>query len=116
MPALNYTKFVDKVQSGEKGCTIRAKRKRPIKVGDELYHYTGMRRKGCRLLRTSTCSKVSSIRIVYNRTLRIRVAGRWLRHAEIHELARRDGFSCLQDFVGFFCKVRLAFEGDLIEW
>ena len=56
MPALNYqAQFAPKVESGEKLQTIRARRKRPFKRGDRLYHYTGMRTKSCRKLGESTC-------------------------------------------------------------
>ena len=116
MPAYNFSVFIDKVALGEKLCTIRRQRKRPTVVGDVLFLYKGMRTKECMRLRVVVCRKVSPIRIVYNRVLRVRLSGRWLKQDEICELARRDGFERLQDFVGFFCKVRLAFEGELIEW
>ena len=52
MPALNFTMFVDKVESGEKRQTIRAYRKdgRDPKPGDPLYLFTGMRTTACRRL------------------------------------------------------------------
>jgi len=48
MPTINFTKF--KVESGEKRQTIRAVRKRPIKVGDKLHLYSGLRTKKARNL------------------------------------------------------------------
>ena len=51
MPALNFKKqFAEKVETGEKRQTVRAKRKRAFVVGDKLYLYTGMRTKYCRKL------------------------------------------------------------------
>ena len=37
MPLLSFSVFKDKILSGAKRHTIRARRKNPIKVGDKLY-------------------------------------------------------------------------------
>ena len=118
MPSLNFkAEFADKVERGLKTCTIRSNHKRPIKAGDVLYLFTGMRTSSCRRLAIVTCKSTKSIRIVFNRALRVRVAGRWLKHEEIRSLAHRDGFECLQDFVDFFPKTYgLPFEGKFIDW
>ena len=50
MPSLNFTIFVGKIEDGTKRQTIRLARKRPVKVGDYLYFFTGMRTKKCRKL------------------------------------------------------------------
>lgn len=42
--------FADAVERGEKRQTIRAERKRPIKVREKLYLYTGLGTKKCRKL------------------------------------------------------------------
>ena len=47
MPAINFSVFADKVESGEKLTTIR---KRHFKKGGTAYLYTGMRTKQCRKL------------------------------------------------------------------
>jgi hypothetical protein len=46
MPTLNFKKqFSELVSSGKKRQTIRSIRKIPIKVGDKLYLYSGLRQK-----------------------------------------------------------------------
>jgi len=67
MPALNFqARFADAVERGDKTQTIRAPRKRPFKVGDNLYLYTGMRTKWCRKLLDAVCIGVDPIRIERN--------------------------------------------------
>lgn len=64
MPALNYQeRFVPFVKDGSKPHTIRARRKHPIKAGDMLYHYTGMRTKHCQKIAEDKCLTVCSILI-----------------------------------------------------
>ena len=59
MPLIGFKKeFADLVESGAKRQTIRAPRKRPIKVGDTLYLYTGLRTKQCRKLGEGRCYQV----------------------------------------------------------
>jgi hypothetical protein len=53
MPSLNFqTQFVRLIESGKKRQTIRPLRKNPIKVGDKLYLFTGLRTKDCKTLVT----------------------------------------------------------------
>ncbi len=48
MPSLNFEKqFVPLIESGQKRQTIRVERKNPIKVGDKLYLFSGLRTKYC---------------------------------------------------------------------
>jgi hypothetical protein len=65
MPALNFRpQFADLVSSGQKTQTIRQVRKCPIKVGDTLWLYTGMRTKQCRLLADAVVTDVQGIQII----------------------------------------------------
>jgi len=51
MPALNFqSRFADLVASGKKRQTIRPVRRHPIKAGDLLHLFTGMRTKRCKRL------------------------------------------------------------------
>lgn len=50
MPALNFSKFIAAVEDGSKPLTIRDIRKNPIRPGDVLYMFTGMRTRQCRKL------------------------------------------------------------------
>ena len=116
MPLLNYKKqFAGLVESGEKCQTIRAFRKRLIKPGDRLYHYTGLRTKSCRKLLESDCITVDSITIKENGRL---IVGGLLQGCIGREvIAEADGFSCWEDMLEFFKTVHgLPFTGQMIRW
>lgn len=51
------------VESGEKRQTFRPPRKRPIRAGDTLKLYTGLRTKKARLLGTAVCTQVVPMEI-----------------------------------------------------
>jgi len=113
MPALNYKKqFAPLVVSGKKMQMIRSERKRPFRVGDTLYHYTGLRTKQCRNLGISQCHQVDDIEI-YADT--ITVNGEHLDLDEMILLARRDGFGMLHNLYEFF-ENRMPFRGQIIHW
>jgi hypothetical protein len=123
MPALNYHPcFAARVQSGEKLQTIRATRKVPIKPGEILYHYTGMRTKACRCLGISKCSSVLGIDIisVCSRAVCLQVGPgggqRRLCNAEIEALALADGFATVENFWAWFTTGTGCFTGHLIQW
>ncbi len=115
MPALNFlAQFAEPVKTGKKTSTIRAKRKRPIKPGDRLYLYTGMRTKQCDKLKETNCLSVYDIMIDDGR---IEIDGRPLSATVALMLARRDGFEFVTDLVSFIKNRHgLPFYGDLIEW
>ncbi len=119
MPALNFSKqFADAVESGEKLQTIRKRRKRPIKAGDTLYLYKGMRNnsgKKATLLRKVVCTRTEDITIE-DYTIVIRGIGE-LNHTARIILARRDGFGLVGDFRAWFRDhYGLPFHGQLIVW
>lgn len=115
MPALNYKKrFADLVEKGFKRSTIRGIRKRPIRIGDPLYHFTGMRTKNCRKLKDSVCRLEREILIKPNGTLCL--DGQAMYRLSAEALALADGFSSLQDFVDFFCPAGEEFRGQYIQW
>lgn len=119
MPALNFKKqFQSAVLTGRKAQTIRATRKHPIKAGDKLYLYTGMRTKDCLRLRVTPCTKVTPIKIVPDEVLpSVILGGRTLSFHEQQELAKKDGFFMAEDFFRFFRETHgERFEGQLIEW
>jgi hypothetical protein len=79
MPAFNYKKqFAELVATGRKRQTIRAMRKRPIKVGDKLYHFTGMRTKQCSQLlpEPTICVSVWTIWIYKNSAVYVGYGGK----------------------------------------
>lgn len=115
MPLLNYKpQFAILVESGGKRQTIRAQRKYPVKHGDRLYHYTGLRTKASRKLGESDASMVQEITIK-NRT--VLIDGQSLYLPSIEELARLDGFESVDAFFEFFDASHEApFRGQLIGW
>lgn len=122
MPALNFKRqFEAHIRSKRKRHTIRAKRKRPIKAGDKLYLYTGMRTKSCQKIMDTVCAKVEDIRIwevrgeVPEDNFRIAVDGVGLEKDECQSLARADGFESFAEMMKFW-DGRLPFSGDIIHW
>lgn len=123
MPSLNFTMFVDQVLDGRKTQTIRSLRKHPIKVGDTLHLFTGMRRPGCRRLSPKggvICTHVAPcwMRISDDALPIIIVDGRELSTPEQLELARLDGFVTAMEFRRWFQGLRRTrvFDGQLIRW
>lgn len=115
MPALNYQKrFAVLVKNRVKRSTIRATRKRPIYIGDTLYHYTGMRSKQCRLLREDKCTLVRDIQIKANGT--VLIDGQAIYQKNAAAIAFQDGFVSLQEFIDFFCPAGADFRGQYIQW
>lgn len=129
MPALNFKRqFVAHIRSRRKRHTIRAKRKRPIKPGETLYLYTGMRTKACeKIIPPVTCAKVEDVRIemqkykgngVLARGLdfpAVIVEGNELSGDEKESLAYADGFDSFAEMMKFW-DGRLPFNGDIIHW
>jgi len=105
MPALNFQKqFAPKVEARLKRQTIRALRKRPIKKGDMLYLYTGMRTKACRrLIEPTPCVEVYNFSISpsFRWGVVCHLDGAPIPKWEVEELAEADGFASLEDFIFF---------------
>lgn len=128
MPALGYkARFAAMVASGEKPHTIRSPRAHPIKVGDVLQHYTGMRTKQCRrLCEPTVCTAVTGITIFASHRVVILAAGsqRYPREISValdchttEALAKADGFADAAEFFAWFGETHgPVFEGFLIEW
>lgn len=119
MPAYNFKgQFAELVEQGVKPHTIRPRRKRPTRVGETLYLYTGMRTRACRKLRIAACTRIRPIEIRTKKEwLTVRLDGQLLSQADIGALARRDGFECAEAFSCFFLETYgPKFKGELIEW
>lgn len=116
MPALNFKKqFAECVKNGKKKQTIRAKRKFPIKEGDILYLYTGMRTKNCTKLKQVVCYHVHNIEI--RKTGDVLVDGVKLNIGNTEVLARLDGFINFDEMYDFFRKTHgFRFLGQIIHW
>lgn len=123
MPALNFQeRFAEAVESGEKRQTIRRVWKRPIKPGDRLYFYAGMRTKHCRRLQPSVYREC-----VYTRPINIDKYGITMSaFGFVHgpyeaglgdEVAQADGFRDWAEMREWFKKIHgLPFEGVVIQW
>ncbi len=119
MPAINFKKeFAEKILSGQKASTIRMKAKRPIKVGDTLYLYTGLRTKNAALIRTVECKSVKDILFTdKDGYLLVCIDGQRYRQTLIYDIAVADGFNDILSFWNFFKKqYGLPFSGVLIGW
>jgi hypothetical protein len=120
MPALNFqNRFAAKIKGGSKRCTIRAPRKREIRVGDTLHLFTGMRTKACRKLKVAVCRQTHPIIISRGRdgSPVIKLNHRRLTLRAALGLARCDGHATLQDFTTFFATTHgLPFAGCLVCW
>jgi hypothetical protein len=119
MPTLNFqSRFAADVEVGKKCQTIRAPRKRPIRLGDTLFLYTGLRRPGARLLRRAICTEVYEITIeaCWIETW-ICVDGVVLDSITTRLLAERDGFLSIAELVAWFAEHHgLPFYGQVIRW
>ena len=118
MPALNFKEqFIEPIQSGRKNHTIRADRKVPIKRGNRLYLYCGMRHAGAfRILpEPVTCSRVEAIEINARTSGIVVVGGVLLDYTERTRLAVADGFRCWDEMLAFW-EGRLPFTGSIIHW
>jgi hypothetical protein len=114
MPSVNFkARFASQVQRRDKLCTIRKKRKRPIKEGDTLYFFTGMRTKQCRRLGTAKCLLVVEVTIDESVVL----GGCNLCIHSADRLACFDGFVHWEEMRDFFdAQYGLPFTGDWIVW
>ncbi len=118
MPAINFTMFIDKVESGEKTQTIRKHRKRPIMIGDTLQLFTGMRTKECRRLGTGRCTGVEPI-IMHGQGVQYTALNLMISKFQpeaLNHFAKRDGFDSWADMAAWFHIGWNPFKGDLIQW
>ncbi len=116
MPALNFQeRFADPVETNAKRQTIRRVWKRPIKPGDTLYLYRGMRTKRCRRLRVETCLDVQPIMLHVGH--HVLMTGEYGGVDTLDRFARKDGFDSWPEMRDWFKKkYGLPFEGVLITW
>lgn len=125
MPALNFQeRFAPLILSGKKRQTIRAFRKRPIKPGDTLILYIGMRTKQCRHLDNVKCREVQAFRIADWGFSRFEEGATFsddhiytLEPKVLNRFARKDGFKDWPEMREWFRKQHgLPFTGVLIRW
>ena len=117
--------FVEPIRAGRKRHTIRARRTIPVKVGDQLYLYTGLRHKGAQRILPGavTCTRTQTIRIQSEVTnLVVEIDGQVLDVDECARLAVADGFPDFTAFHAFWERVhgdkagQVHFTGQIIHW
>lgn len=121
MPLYNFkSQFAGLVESLKKRQTIRPKRKRPTKIGDVLYLYTGHRTKKSRKIGEYICKSVDDI-FIFRTNLEFYDFGVHLNGIKLFQdyisiLIKKDGFENAHDFEKFFFSKADEFKGDLIKW
>lgn len=118
MPLLNFAvkKCIPMVENGKpywKRQTIRKLRKRPFKVGDILYLYTGLRTKNCRKIGEAFCTEIEEIKLCLSSSIPWAYEKRFtvdrdywklLTTPELDQLAIDDGFNSLMEMWKWFQK------------
>lgn len=120
MPLYGFKKqFAEAGAIGQKRRTIRPARKRPTRVGETLFLYTGLRSSNARKLGEARCTRVARVEIYADG---VAIGGAWLSAKELESFARDDGFQSATDFLEFFRKVHKLKPGapvigfELVEW
>lgn len=123
MPLLCFKeRFAAMVESGVKTCTIRAHRKRPIKVGDWLSLRTGCRTAQCRKLNEGICLETWPIKLCVSGAYAYLDNARGWWGISRGWVAREDGFADYAEMMTWFETVHGlpietgSFEGDFIRW
>jgi len=117
MALLGFQKeFAELVRTGQKTQTIRTLRKYPVKVGERLYLYVGLRTKKCEKLGEGICTRIMEIQINKNSVVEVNC----VLYPNIDHLDKRahdDGFSSWEEMRDWFDKMHgIPFEGVLIKW
>jgi hypothetical protein len=107
MPSIPFQyRLIKAVMSGEKPFTVRQiNTKRPVKKGDTLYIYTGMRTKQCRKHGEHVCVGVLPIEIDYKKKI-VTIDGVQLIPILRHWFTTTDIQGSEQDFFDFFQKMK----------
>jgi len=108
-------RFVPFIEARTKKHTIRKRRKNVDRPGKTMYLYTGLRRKGARLIMKARCTHVDDITIGVDE--RIWIGGVLLDRREVEQLARTDGFKNFTEMMDYWkAKKDLPFVGHIIHW
>lgn len=101
-----------------KRTTIRAMRKNPIKKGDNLYLYTGLRTKYAHKLGEAVCIKAESCRMRIDETgFVVEINNAVVSDERLTKIALSDGFKSVHEFRDFFIKEHsMPFLGQYITW
>lgn len=104
MTAINFkSEFSSLIVDGRKTHTIRKRRKYPIKKGDWLQLYIGMRTKSAKMMMQRQCTDVQPI-IIDRVNEKVIIGDAHLNNNEIEQLAIEDGFENSNQFFFFFAQ------------
>jgi hypothetical protein len=119
MPSFNFKpQFANKVKRNTKPGTVRQVRKKPMKVGDTMHCFTGMRTRDCKKIVSRPCVAIVDIHINSG----------WAGHCVIKlngkqddfitgSFAKDDGFKSSEEFLQFFrTTYSLPFTGHWYLW
>jgi hypothetical protein len=107
-------RFAEAVSCGFKRQTVRAMRKHPIRQGETLHLYTGLRQKWARLLARLVCIYAAPVYLDLNLAV---VDGAKLSFEERADFAHQDGFTGWAAFIDCIRELHgLPFEGQVIRW
>lgn len=120
MALINFSRedFIKAVEKGTKHFTVRFLRKNPLRKGESLQLYTGLRTKHARKLRDTVCKNIWELKIVNKKDkFLFYLDGKELPGNEIKDIGNRIGFNSTEDWVTYFKeKYKFPFRGQLIEW
>jgi hypothetical protein len=110
--------FIDAVANGSKHFTIRQLRKNPIKKGEALQLYTGLRTKQVKKLRDTVCKNVWDIKIENKKAeFLFLLDGKQLTTKQVKDISNKIGFDSVEEWIEYFKeKYKFPFKGQLIEW
>lgn len=116
MPSINFRPgFVPLILDGRKRQTIRQTLRRPYKVGDRLFMYTGLRTAYCKKIGEAVVDRVSQILI---NDVGVFLDGERLVGVPLIQFTAADGFSTPGEFLAFFNEQRdgADFVGRVLYW
>jgi hypothetical protein len=120
MALINFSRedFIDAVANGSKHFTIRQLRKKPIKKGEALQLYTGLRTKYARKLRDAVCKNTWAIKIENKKNeFLFWLNDKQLRLRQLKDISDKIGFDSVDQWIEYFKeKYKFPFKGQLIEW
>lgn len=126
MALLNFSRpsFVKAILADTKHRTVRPRRKHPIRKGEKLYLYTGLRTPAAKKLREVTCTGVQEVVLVQQAStgssafpLRIYLDGKLLNRKALLQFVHSIGFvSPAECYAYFQSHYTFPFRGQVIDW
>jgi hypothetical protein len=120
MALINFSRedFIDAVANGSKHFTIRQLRKKPIKKGETLQLYTGLRTKQARKLKDTVCKNIWDIKIENKKNeFFFWLDNKQLSLTRVNDISNKIGFDSVEEWLEYFkVKYKFPFKGQLIEW